>query len=168
VSSDAEYLLQELARVEQVAKDHEGVLPEQQIHADLHLDNFLASSESITGLLDFEFSAYDWRVMELCVGLTKYIAIEGIDIKALMMAFIQGYAKAGGRFTVREIQFVPDGIVVRILSNVIFFFGRACVAQPPQDKIETLIKKVEPYARRCRWVKLNREWLIQELQILKE
>ena len=58
-------------------------MPEQQIHADLHIDNFLISYEGdnnglVTGLLDFEFSSHDWRVMELCVGISKYVASEGI------------------------------------------------------------------------------------------
>lgn len=38
-------------------------LPVQLIHGDLHYDNILAFPEQnkVTGLLDFEFSAFDWR-----------------------------------------------------------------------------------------------------------
>lgn len=164
---DAHYLLDELDRVYKAASDAEKhhSLPEQQIHADLHLDNFLAdpSSGQVTGALDFEFSAFDWRVMEMCVGLTKYIATDNIDIRLFLSEWIDGYADAGERLTDDEISFVPDGIVLRILSNVVFFAGRATTT-PPQDRIETLVKKIEPYARRCRWVEQNRQWLIETLK----
>lgn len=33
--------------------------------ADAHLDNFLAESEAVTAIIDFEFSSRDWRVMEI-------------------------------------------------------------------------------------------------------
>ena len=36
-------------------------LPEQLIHADLHYDNVLCDGEKVSGLLDFEFSVFDWR-----------------------------------------------------------------------------------------------------------
>ena len=38
-------------------------LPEQLIHADLHYDNVLCDNGKVSGLLDFEFSVYDWRGM---------------------------------------------------------------------------------------------------------
>jgi homoserine kinase type II len=36
-------------------------LPEQLIHADLHYDNVLCVDDKVSGLLDFEFCAFDWR-----------------------------------------------------------------------------------------------------------
>ena len=36
-------------------------LPVQLIHADLHYDNVLVDGDSVSGLLDFEFSVHDWR-----------------------------------------------------------------------------------------------------------
>ena len=35
-------------------------LPKQLIHGDLHYDNVLCDGEEVSGLLDFEFCAYDW------------------------------------------------------------------------------------------------------------
>ncbi len=53
--ADANFLLEEIERVMSVVQHVK--LPEQQIHADLHLDNFLAhANEEVTGCLDFEFS----------------------------------------------------------------------------------------------------------------
>ena len=99
--------------------------------------------------------------MEACVGLTKYVATDGIDIRASVAAFLAGYGAGGGRLTAAEARFVPDGMVLRILSNVVFFAGRA-TAQPPQDNIRTLVSKVVPYARRCRWIESNRDFVVAE------
>ena len=50
-------------------------LPTQLIHGDLHYDNVLVSSQEngkVTGLLDFEFAAFDWRALEIAISLSKY------------------------------------------------------------------------------------------------
>lgn len=48
-------------------------LPECLIHGDLHYDNSLVGPDGkVTGLLDFEFAAVDYRAMELAVCLSKY------------------------------------------------------------------------------------------------
>jgi Ser/Thr protein kinase RdoA (MazF antagonist) len=156
VAQEVDFLLLKLDEVDRHLEHT--VLPEQQIHADLHLDNFLVADDAISGVLDFEFSSKDWRVMDLCVGLTKYIAIDGIDIRRMIALYIQGYREAGGRLTAQEVAFVPLGIYLRILSNVTFFAGRA-LAVPPQDSVDTLVKKIIPYAKRCHWVADNTEWL---------
>lgn len=156
---DAAYLLTELQRVHALASQ-QPLLPAQQIHADAHLDNFLTRDGHVTAVLDFEFSAHDWRVMEAAVGLTKYVATSGIDVRAMVAAYLEGYASAGGVFTEAECEFLPDGMVLRIVSNVVFFVGRA-TSTPPQDNIATLTSKVASYAKRCRWVEDNRTWLVQ-------
>ncbi len=35
----------------------------------------LVEGDVVTGLLDFEFCAYDWRAMELAVALSKWVAL---------------------------------------------------------------------------------------------
>lgn len=48
------------------------VFPRQLIHGDLHYDNVLVKDDGgVSGLLDFEFCAIDWRVMELAVSETS-------------------------------------------------------------------------------------------------
>ncbi len=44
----------------------------QLIHGDLHYDNILCKEGAVAGILDFEFVALDWRVMELAICLSKY------------------------------------------------------------------------------------------------
>lgn len=147
------YLQNELARVAGIANSGELQLREQQIHADLHTDNFLSTDTEVTGVLDFEFSAFDWTVMEVAVGLTKYLGND--ETMQLISNYIEGFKKGGGSLTISEIRFLCDGMVLRILSNVVFFAGRA-TASPPQDNIGTLVSKVVPYAKRCRWIEANR------------
>jgi Ser/Thr protein kinase RdoA (MazF antagonist) len=119
----------------------------------------------VTALLDFEFSAFDWRAMELAVCLSKVRRCPSIEwgrtlLKRLVEVsvtlpspshkltrlrslvslpsqyagekeawdyfdqFITGFTDYG-RLTDREIEAVPDLINLRILSNVIYFVGRA-------------------------------------------
>jgi len=51
-------------------------LPVQLIHGDLHYDNVLVDQDTVSALLDFEFAAFDWRALELAIGLSKYAGEE--------------------------------------------------------------------------------------------
>jgi len=73
-------------------------------------------------VLDFEFCANDWRVMELVVGVSKYCGAK--DPKPLLEEYIAGYKSGGGFFTKEEILLVPELIILRVLNNVVFFVGR--------------------------------------------
>lgn len=58
----------------------------------MHYDNVLVSAEdTVNGVLDFEFCAYDWRAMELAVGLSKYVSEE--NPLPLIEEFVTGYSK---------------------------------------------------------------------------
>jgi Ser/Thr protein kinase RdoA (MazF antagonist) len=46
-------------------------LAKQVIHGDLHFLNVMVEGDKVSGLLDFEFCVYDWRVMELAVALVR-------------------------------------------------------------------------------------------------
>jgi Ser/Thr protein kinase RdoA (MazF antagonist) len=87
----------------------QGTLPEQLIHADLHFDNVLVEGGNVTGLLDFEFAARDWRACEVAVGLSKYIALP--DIEPVFVEWVDGFVAGGGRLTLEEVELVPDLIV---------------------------------------------------------
>lgn len=122
-------------------------LPEILIHGDLHYDNVLVDDGKVSGLLDFEFAAIDWRAMELAVCLSKYCG-EPDAIKYLD-DFIIGFAKHG-QLTMKEIQVVPDLINLRILSNVVYFVGRAIAKE---DDISSITTRIETYCKRIEWVK---------------
>jgi homoserine kinase type II len=125
-------------------------LPTQLIHGDLHYDNVLAEDGKVTGLLDFEFSAFDWRAMELAICLSKY-AGEQPDAMPYFDAFIDGFATTG-TLTKVEAEAVPDLINLRILSNIVYFVGRAIAGE---DDISTITTRIANYERRVNWVKEN-------------
>lgn len=133
-------------------------LPEQQIHADLHFDNVLVADGAVSAVLDFEFSAFDWRVMELAVGLSKYVGQK--DIEPVFVEWVDGYKAGGGLLTADEATATPDLIIVRILSNVIYFAGRALAGE---DTWECLTGRVGLYANRIRWIRERQGWMIKVL-----
>jgi len=108
-------------------------LPQQLINADLHTDNVLVEGGKVSGVLDFEFCAVDWRVMEFVVGVSKYCGAK--DPKPLLLEYIQGYREGGGRFTGMEISLLPELIILRILNNVVFFVGRYLAKEDSIDPI---------------------------------
>lgn len=76
----------------------------------------------MTGLLDFEFVAYDWRAMELAVCLSKYAGEK--EALSYFDTFVTGFGQTG-RLSEAEIEVIPDLINLRVLSNVVYFVGRA-------------------------------------------
>jgi homoserine kinase type II len=126
-------------------------LPIQLIHGDLHYDNVLVQDGKVTGLLDFEFAAFDWRAMELAICLSKYAGEEPADatMPSYFDSFIDGFSKMG-KLTKLEAEAIPDLINLRILSNVAYFVGRALSGE---DNISSLTTRIANYEKRINWVK---------------
>lgn len=49
--------------------------------------------DTVSGFLDFEFCAYDWRAMELAVALSKYVG--EAEPLPLIEEFVEGYCQFG-------------------------------------------------------------------------
>jgi len=132
-------------------------LPEQVIHGDLHYDNVLCDEGTgeVTGLLDFEFCGNDWRAIEVAVCLSKYVGEE--DPFPLVESFIDGFCETGS-LTPDEVEGLPDMINMRVMSNAIYFVGRAIANE---DTIRSLTKRADTYAQRMVWVRDNRERIVQ-------
>jgi homoserine kinase type II len=150
-----EYLVAAIVDMEGKLKAYQAKdLPKQLIHGDLHYDNILCDGDNVSGLLDFEFCALDWRAMEIAICLSKYAgekeAMEYFDL------FVSGFAKYG-ILTEDEIQSIPDLINLRILSNVVYFVGRKL---GNEDTIEALTSRAATYAGRVKWIKDNSEAII--------
>jgi homoserine kinase type II len=124
-----------------------GGLPEQVINADLHSDNVLCEGDAVSGVLDFEFAARDWRVMECVVGLSKYAGLA--SPMAPMREYMRGYALGGGSLPRREVELIPRLIVLRVLNNIVYFVGRAIAGE---DSIEPITGRAQIYAKRCDWL----------------
>ena len=132
-------------------------LPKQVIHGDLHYDNVLCDEATgdVSGLLDFEFCGYDWRAIEVAVCLSKYVGED--DPFPLVESFIDGFCESG-RLTPAEIEGIPDMINMRVMSNAVYFVGRAIAKE---DTIESLTKRADMYAARMVWVRDNREKIVE-------
>jgi Ser/Thr protein kinase RdoA (MazF antagonist) len=139
---------------------HAKNLPEQLIHGDLHYDNVLYDPENqqVTGLLDFEYCGFDWRAMELAICLSKY-AGEPNPLK-YFEEFVSGFAQTA-QLTEDEIDSVPDLIVLRILSNVVFFVGRTITGE---DDAEQLTSRAGMYSARIEWLLDNRETITKLIE----
>ena len=152
------FLTEEVKRLEQLLIElHSKQLPKQFIHGDLHYDNVLVDSITgkVTGILDFEFIAYDWRGMELAICLSKYASEDNALV--LFQQFIEGFMKYG-ELTVIEMQVIPDLITLRILSNVVFFVGRAIAKE---DHIETLTTRLKAYQKRIELLNTHRKEIVE-------
>ena len=130
-------------------------LPFGLIHGDLHYDNVLCKDGRVTGLLDFEFASNDWRAMELAICLSKYAGEKDKTGQSIAMPFftdfIDGFAEKG-ELTDPEIEAIPDLILLRVLSNVVYFVGRAIGGE---DDISSLTTRIENYCGRVDWLKKN-------------
>jgi Ser/Thr protein kinase RdoA (MazF antagonist) len=145
---------------ESLASYHTFGLPHQLIHGDLHYDNILCLEDgTVSGILDFEFLAIDWRVMELAICLSKYAAEP--DAMVNFAEFIEGYATSG-TVTEAEAMVVPDLIRLRILSNVIYFVGRAkCREDSPKILTDG---KASSYVYRLAFIDANKDTIIATLR----
>eukprot|EP01039_Chlorochromonas_danica_P004228 gene4228-4645_t len=154
-------LIQELEAIEKLSHELLSLkLPQQLIHGDLHYDNVLVLDQegAISGLLDFEFCALDWRAMELAICLSKYAGEKGA--LGYFNDFIDGYMEHA-ELNILEVSVIPDLINLRILSNVVYFVGRA-IAQ--EDSITSITSRAEIYLQRIRWIKANREAISAKIQ----
>jgi len=133
-------------------------LPTQLIHGDLHYDNVLVLDGAVTGLLDFEYATYDWRAMELAVCLSKY-AGEANPLPYFDL-FMSGYAQHGV-LSESEMELIPKLIVLRILSNVVFFVGRTITGE---DSSASLTSRAALYSARVEWIYTNEQTIVDMIK----
>jgi homoserine kinase type II len=156
VRNAADFMINEVQQIESLivtllAKN----LPQQLIHGDLHHDNVLVLNGKVSGVLDFEFCALDWRAMDLAITLSKYAGeSEPMD---KFREVIKGYTHFV-TLTTTEVEVIPDLIILRILSNVVYFVGRALSGE---DRIETLTTRIENYAMRIKWLRAHKEEMVK-------
>lgn len=87
--------------------------------------------------------------MELAICLSKFIGQQApLDF---FKPLIQGYA-AHGKLSTAEAEAMPTLLNLRILSNVVFFVGRALAGE---DGWSTLTNRLEAYETRVKWAHTN-------------
>jgi homoserine kinase type II len=136
-------------RLEEI--ERAGGLPETLIHGDVHYDNSLADETTgqVTGIIDFEFASYDWRMMEAAAGLSKYVGEK--DPTPYVVDYITGYCRRA-KPTEAEIDALPDLIKLRVLETVVYFVARSAAGE---DDISQLALRAENYAARVAWIDAN-------------
>jgi homoserine kinase type II len=151
-------LVEEILRVEKLIEQLLTMnLPKQLIHGDLHYDNVLVHNDAVSGLLDFEFCAMDWRGMELAICLSKYAGEN--DALSYFNEFIEGFME-DGELTALEVSVIPDLIILRILSNVVYFVGRAIAKE---DDASQLTSRAGNYLKRIQWIQDNRTLITSKI-----
>ncbi|KXZ47215.1 hypothetical protein GPECTOR_37g221 [Gonium pectorale] len=157
-----DFLVSEIKQVEaKLAVYLQQDLPMQLIHGDLHYDNVMVVGDQVSGLLDFEFCAYDWRAMELAVALSKYVGEK--EPLPLCERFVSGFAQHG-QLTEAEVAAIPDLINLRIFSNAVYFTVRVggCWGAAPlraRTRSSRSPRAPAPTPNRVRWVNANRDAL---------
>eukprot|EP00667_Euglena_gracilis_P014113 EG_transcript_14609 len=153
------YLVEQVRLMEgRLVQLHALDLPKQVVHGDLHYDNVLVLGDVVSGVLDFEFCAYNWRAMEAAVVLAEYV--QEPEPLPLIQGFADGYAQCG-HLTLEEVAVIPDLVKLRVLSNVIFFASRAMAKE---DDIESLTSRATGCERRVRWVNENRDAVVDAIK----
>lgn len=152
VREPTDYLVNEILELEQkIDEYHKLNLPTQLIHGDFHHDNMLTEGYDVTAALDFEFASIDWRAMDVAITLSKFAAEK--EPMPFFEAFIEGFAEQG-ELNENEIKAVPSLIILRIVSNFVYFVGRYIAKE---DSVETCTKKMHTYCNRVKWLKKNDE-----------
>ena len=95
---------------------------------------------------------------ELAVSLSKYAG--EADALRIFAEFCQGYS-VHGRLNKTEISCIPDLIILRILSNVVYFVGRAVSGE---DSIDSLTTRAEMYYNRIAWIKSHQDDIINIIE----
>nr|WP_263326366.1 phosphotransferase [Neobacillus sp. Marseille-Q6967] len=135
------------------------MLPHQLVHGDLNGSNILINKKGlVTSILDFEFTTYDLRVMELGVCLSDFIrpSLETTWVMERIEAFLEGYGSVL-KLTENEINLLPVLVELRSLDVFIHFLGRYWDQIEPSDILKATIKKA---VKRSEWLQENQGKLL--------
>ncbi|QYR19037.1 phosphotransferase [Paenibacillus sp. sptzw28] len=126
-------------------------LPHQWIHGDIVFTNSLCEGDRIVGMLDFEFSTVDVRVMELAVVLGEFPeAEEGTALERTAL-FCRGFGSAV-KLTIDEIALLPELIKLRMMDVFLHFAGRYAEKLDPEQVWDGQIVRAS-YV--CEWINRN-------------
>ena len=147
------HLLHEIACIEKSIVEWQTYdLPVSFVHGDLVTDNFLClENGKVTGIIDFEFIGVDWIGMELATCVSKFP--EEDNPLDYFRDFFRGFNQVcGGLLGTKEIQILPSLIMLRVLSNCIYFVGRVISGESGP---EVLLDRIKGYYKRSLWLKAH-------------
>lgn len=101
-----------------------GGLFEMLIYGDVYYDNFFVDEMmgKVMGIIDFEFVLYDWCMMEVVVGLFKYVGER--DFLSFVVDYIKGFCWCVMLIEV-EIDVFLDLIKFCVFEIVVYFVVRS-------------------------------------------
>jgi len=145
----ADFLYEEIMKLEGAFESYHKILPKQNLHGDLWMGNCLIENDKITAILDFEFASIDWRALEVAICVARFALAE--NPWECFEAFLQGFSQTCSLLE-EEIQAIPALIKLRTLTNVIHFIGRYIEGL---DSEEDVTKRLQNYFKRIGWINDN-------------
>ena len=146
-------------------------LPHQLIHGDLNASNVLAGPDNrINAFLDFEFVAWDLRVMELSVSLSEAMPdAEGMEMLSVgdwanMAALIMGFSEQVP-LNRAEADLLPLLVQLRKVDVFIHFLNRW---RDGVDSLEHVRMFLGMAGARHDWIKQNGQRLIDLVPYARE
>jgi Ser/Thr protein kinase RdoA (MazF antagonist) len=134
-------------------------LPQQIIHRDYDESNILMEGNSVTGVLDFEFSGPDLRILDLAYALSSWPS--GLwntgNEWPMIDAFGQGYL-GRQRLTLAELEALPLAFRLRATASLSFHLGR--FAQGAETQEEILDRIQEQFITES-WLQTHAEELVR-------
>lgn len=141
-------------------------LPHQLIHGDLNASNVLADAQNrIVALLDFEFVAWDLRVMELAVCLSEAAsgaasdtasdAASGAVSDACIRGLVSGFMEQVP-LSPEELAVLPDLLLLRRLDVFIHFLNRW---QNGVDSPQNVRRFLAEVLSQAQWLEKNRNMM---------
>ncbi len=145
-----DYLVDGIHEMEKkIAKWHTLNLSLSFVHGDLVTDNYLCDdSGKVSGIIDFEFIGVDWIAMELATCISKFPEEE--NAMDYFRDFFEGFTQVCPELLDSvEISILPSLIMLRILSNCVYFVGRIISGE---SKPNCLLDRLNGYYKRSLWI----------------
>jgi homoserine kinase type II len=136
-------------------------LPQQIIHADVARSSMLIDAGRVSGILDFEFSAPDLRVMDLAVALYQFGAVE--DEMDISLEVVENLAAGYGEvipLQANEIGAIPDLWLLRMVVSTLHRLGRVRQGVSSERDLRAHVRDT---VRLDAWLEAHRDELVQRV-----
>jgi Ser/Thr protein kinase RdoA (MazF antagonist) len=100
-------------------------LPKCLVHNDFHRGNLIARGSRIVGVVDWDWAAIDWRLLDVASGLRSWISLPLYSGLGQAGHFVDQYAERVGDFASEERRLLPEVLWLRSLWTALFDLGRA-------------------------------------------
>ena len=124
----------------------------------------MMDSDSVTGILDFEFAGHGYRAMDFSIGLAAFSAKNWHDgcSWSLLESFAKGYLQRMP-LSEGELAATPVLLLMRELTSLIHWLGRAKQGlTTPADIHDRAHRVLSLY----RWLESNQRQLIHRLRLI--